>query len=145
MILVVSFNELENSLFEKVVSDLGISHICRYINHQSISDVNKLVTALDDPTGALPRVIVLNLDCQNADWKALLTDLKKDAVWRFVPVLGFGFLDDPEVVNSFYSLGGTSCVQKPHGYDDLTSITEATLRYWFDFSYLPCDVLTDPA
>ncbi len=140
MILVVNFNFIENSMLEKVATDVGIADRCRYLDGE-ISSTRELISVLDDTKGVLPRVVIVNLDSADADWKSLVTDLKADKIWRFVPILGFSFLDDPATMDMFYALGGTSCIKKPHGYDGLKAITESAIGYWLDVSFLPCDFI----
>ncbi len=144
MILIVNFNIVENALLEKVSEELGFAERCQYIQ-EPMTTPQDLSEQYQRPNGALPRVIILNLDSADADWKTLLTNLKADEVWRFVPVLGFGFLEPSDVVRTFYQLGGASCIRKPHGYDGLSEITKTAMGYWLDVSFLPCDFMTDIA
>ena len=144
MILVVNFNLVENALLEKVSTELGFAERCQYIQ-ESVTTPKALRCEFERPGNELPRVVIINLDSFQADWKTLLTNMKADKVWRFVPVLGFGFLEDSDVVKTFYQLGGASCIRKPHGYEGLSEITKTALSYWLDVSFLPCDFMTDVA
>lgn len=144
MILVVNFNEIENSMLDRVASELGIGDRCRYLE-TPISSRDELVTALADPAGALPRVVIVNLDSREAEWSTLVKALKNHNVWKLVPIMGFGFLEDPATVEQFYLLGGASCIRKPDGYEGLKTITNAAIQYWLDVSYMPSDFLTDAA
>jgi hypothetical protein len=144
MILVVNFNLVENSMLQKVAEELGIGDRCRYLD-TPISSRDELVGALDDPTGALPRVVIVNLDSRETEWSTLVKALKSHDVWKLVPIMGFGFLEDPDTVEQFYLLGGASCIQKPDGYEGLKAITDAAIQYWLDVSYMPSDFLTDAA
>ena len=144
MILVVNFNLVENALLEKVSTELGFAERCQYIQEMVITP-EELGQQFEREGKALPRVIIINLDSAEADWKTLLKNLKQDEVWRFIPVLGFGFLEDTAAVEEFYQLGGASCIHKPHGYEGLSDITKAAMSYWLDVSFLPCDFMTDVA
>jgi len=144
MILVVNFNLVENALLEKVSTELGFSERCQYIQ-EPVTNPKALGDAFDRTGNELPRVIIINLDSFEADWKALLKTLKEDKIWRFIPVLGFGFLEETNIVEDFYQLGGASCIRKPHGYEGLSDITKAAMSYWIDVSFLPCDFMTDVA
>lgn len=144
MILVVNFNLVENALLEKVSTDLGFAERCQYVQ-EMVTTPQELAQQFERTDNALPRVIIINLDSAEADWKTLLKNLKEDQVWRFVPVLGFGFLENTDAVEEFYQFGGSSCIQKPHGYEGLSEITKTALGYWLDVSFLPCDFMTDVA
>ena len=141
MILVVNFNVVENAMLEKVSTELGFAERCQYIQGivTTPMELSELFERTDD---SLPRVIIINLDSYDADWKALLKNLKEDEIWRFIPVLGFSFLEDPSIVEDFYQLGGASCIRKPHGHDGLTEITKTAMGYWLDVSFLPCDFMS---
>jgi len=144
MILIVNFSLVENALLEKVSGELGVGERCQYIQN-AITTPQALGKAFKRQGNELPRVIIINLDSYEADWKTLLANLKENDIWRFVPVLGFGFLDDETDVQAFYELGGASCIRKPHGYEGLTEITKAAMNYWLDVSFVPCDFMTDVA
>ena len=144
MILIVNFNLVENALLEKVSFDLGFSERCQYVQ-EMVTTPQALAEQFERTDDSLPRVIIINLDSVEADWKTLLTNIKANEIWRFVPVLGFGFLEDTNTVEDFYELGGASCIRKPHGYDGLAEITKRALVYWLDVSFLPCDFMTDVA
>jgi len=95
MILIVNFSLVENALLEKVSGELGVGERCQYIQN-AITTPQALGKAFKRQGNELPRVIIINLDSYEADWKMLLTNLKENDIWRFVPVLGFGFLDDDD-------------------------------------------------
>lgn len=142
MILIVNFNLVENALLEKVSTELGFAERCQYI-HETVTTPKELSAQFERPNNALPRVIIINLDSVEADWKPLLKNLKADPVWRYVPILGFGFLEDAATVEEFYQFGGASCIRKPHGYEGLSEITKTAMGYWLDVSFLPSDFITD--
>jgi len=144
MILVVNFNLVENAMLEKVSGELGIAQRCCYLQ-TPVTTPQELGDEFDSPQNALPRVVIMNLDSYEADWKALLGNMKADPVWRFVPALGFGFLENTDDVRKFYELGGASCIRKPHGYEGLKQITKTAIGYWLDVSYMPCDFMNDVA
>lgn len=146
MIIVANFSELENSLLRKVSSDLDIAERCIYIE-DDVCTADEFIAAFHAVSSStqLPRVIIINLDSQEADWEALLRDLKRHDIWRFIPVMGLGFLENKDAVLKFYAAGGASCIEKPHGYDGLLKVTQAAMQYWLDVSFMPCDFMTDAA
>ena len=144
MILIVNFNMVENALLEKVSTELGFAERCQYIQ-EIVTTPQELGEQFERTDDALPRVIIINLDSFEADWKTLLKNLKEDKIWRFVPVLGFGSLENPEAIEEFYQFGGASCIRKPHGYEGLSEITKAAMSYWLDVTFLPCDFMTGAA
>ncbi len=144
MILIANFNMIENSLLAKVAEELGIDDRCKYLE-TPVTNRDELVAALNDPSGKLPRALIVNLDSDDADWSELVSALKSHKIWKLVPIMGFGFLEDIETVKKFYALGGASCIRKPDGFDGLKKITETAIRYWLDVSFMPSDYVTDIA
>lgn len=144
MILIVNFNFIETSLMKKVADEVGIGNRCFYPETNVLSR-DDIVAAINDPRGTLPRVVIVNLDSEDADWSVLVTALKSHNIWKMIPIMGFGFLDDPTITEKFYALGGASCIRKPDGYEGLKQITTTAIQYWLDVSFMPSDFLEDCA
>lgn len=140
MIVVANFSFLENSLLQKVAEEVGIENRCFYVEGEVETD-DEMIAACKSFAPALPKTVIINLDSDESVWLGLLTSLKANDIWRFVPVMGFGFLEDTSTVIKFYGAGGASCIRKPHGYEGLKEVTQTTMRYWLDVSFLPSDFL----
>ena len=139
MIVLIAFPELERSLYEKSAKVHGIDGLHTYYDR-----VDQLLARDREPGGTrFPRVVVVNLDDPARSWERTLAALKSRPKWRKIPVIGFGFLDQENIVADFYGCGGASCVRKPDTYQELEDTVKTMMGYWFNLSILPCDYLRE--
>jgi len=141
MIVLVSFGELEVSLFKKASTELRIDKRINYFDSRDALTSHCLKSAQRPGDALYPRVIVVNIDSETCieDVRAL----KKTDNWRKIPIIGYGFLEDPNDVSEFYGAGGASCIRKPASYAELVDTTRAAMGYWLSMSTLPCDYLVE--
>jgi len=141
MIVLVSFNGLERSLFEKASDELEIAKRISY--YEDISDLyaKRAESASNNRPFEFPRVIVMNIDDERCP--SDMAKLKSTDNWKKIPVIGYGFLSNPSDVTRFYGSGGASCIRKPATYQELVETTRAAMGYWLSMSVLPCDYLRE--
>ena len=142
MIVLISFSELEKSLFGKVADTLGIGDHVRYIAEATANDIGTFHRKMEFTKKAYPKVLVLNLDGQNNDWRNVLRELKERESWKKIPVLGISTLHDPAVIEEFYAMRGASLIRKPSSYDELFKVSRTAQKYWLNVATLPNDYLT---
>ena len=142
MIVLISFSELETSLFGKVAVEAGIAHHVRYIPDATGNDIDAFHATLAHAEKAYPKVLVLNLDHPSGNWRDVLGTLKANPSWRKIPVLGFSFLEEPGIVEEFYALRGASLIRKPNNFEELRTITKTAMKYWLSVATLPNEYLT---
>ncbi len=136
MIVLVSFSELECSLFAGTADRLKAGQAVHCINGiGSICDT-VLSGAMDQTRIVYPHVIILNLDVPRQSWQYSLSSLKQNVFWRRIPVTGVGCLAK-DALGDFYALGGVSCIRKPDSYSELSDVVETAVRYWMLVSVLP--------
>lgn len=138
MIMLVSFNGLERSLFEKASEELGIARRIRYLD-----GISELLSVKSGPAeqNIYPRAVVMNIDSSTC--LSDLQTIKSTNNWRKIPVIGYGFLENESDITTFYGNGGASCIRKPSSYVELVETTRAALGYWLSLSTLPCDYLRE--
>ncbi len=142
MIVLISFTELETFLFDKAATEVGVAQHVRYINDASPDDVSVFHAQLQHARKAYPKVLILNLDNAENDWRPILTTLKENEHWKKIPVLGFSFSDSADIVEEFYAMRGASLIRKPNSYEQLVNITKTAMQYWMTVTTLPNEYLT---
>lgn len=140
MIVLISFPELECSLFSKAAHEMDIAHHIRYIEPEDAMDIKALHTSQYGGKG-FPKVLILNLDDTANDWRDVLSTFKAHEDWQKIPVMGFSFLTDTSIVEEFYRLRGASVIRKPQTYAELLIITKNAMRYWLNVATLPDEFL----
>lgn len=141
MIVLVSFSELEVSLFKKASKELRIDKRIHYFENREALTSHCLKSAQRPGDALYPRVIVVNIDSETC--LEDMRTLKKTDNWRKIPIIGYGFLENPDDVTGFYGAGGASCIRKPATYEELVETTRAAMGYWLSMSTLPCDYLIE--
>lgn len=141
MIALVSFSDLEESLFRKASAELEIGHRIFYF-----AGIDRMIAAFAENgdgklAGSFPRAIVMNMDAPSCIME--LGRLKETEKWQKIPVIGYGFLEAADDITGFYGAGGASCIRKPQSYEELVETTRAAMGYWLSMSTLPCDYLRE--
>ena len=140
MIVLISFSDLERSLFGKVAQEMDIAQHVRYVEPEDATNTRVLHAHKHGGRG-FPKVLILNLDDKTNDWRDVLATLKAHDDWQKIPVMGFSFLTDKTVVEEFYRLRGASVIRKPQTYADLLTITKNAMCYWLNVATLPDEIL----
>ncbi len=140
MIVLISFPELERTLFGKAAQELDIAQHVRYVDPEDATNMAVLHAHKHGGKG-FPKVLILNLDDKTNDWRDVLSTLKAHEDWQKIPVMGFSFLTDNSIVEEFYRLRGASVIRKPQTYADLLMITKNAMRYWLNVATLPDEIL----
>jgi DNA-binding NarL/FixJ family response regulator len=141
MIVLISFSELESSLFRKASEEVGIADHVRYIDNATADNIDVLHAQLVHAKKAYPKVMVINLDDKENDWRDILGALKSTEGWKNIPILGMSFSNSAELIEEFYAMRGASLIQKPDSYSELIDITQKALSYWMNVATLPNEVL----
>jgi CheY-like chemotaxis protein len=88
----------------------------------------------DSPT---PGVILVDLNMPRKDGLAAITEIKRDASFRHIPVVVLTTSNaDADIVRS-YDLGVNSYITKPVTFDGLVEVMRGFGRYWFEIVELP--------
>ena len=141
MIVLLSFDERERSLFGKASEELRIAKRISYFDDANELLANPSKSSKERAPLDYPRVIVMNIDAPTCQED--LAQLKSTHNWKKIPVIGYGFLTGATDVSDFYSAGGASCIRKPNTYHELVETTRAAMGYWLSMSIMPCDYLRE--
>jgi two-component system response regulator len=89
---------------------------------------------LDSPTGAVPDLVLLDLQLPKIDGLEVLKRIRADARVRFVPVVVLTSSDEEQDIVSSYSLGANSYIRKPVDFQTFTDATRQLGLYWLELN-----------
>jgi CheY-like chemotaxis protein len=84
-----------------------------------------------------PHLILLDLNLPGLNALELLVEIKGDSMLRRIPVVVLSASQDRQDVVRSYSVGASSYITKPQGYDDLVKIIGLLGKYWLEVAELP--------
>lgn len=84
-----------------------------------------------------PDLIILDLDLDNRDDCATLTDIKKDPILKRIPVVVLASTAEHENVFQAYDLHANAYLFKPQDPDQYIRMIRATLHFWLNLVRLP--------
>jgi len=84
-----------------------------------------------------PGIILLDLNMPRKDGREALTEIKKDADLRRIPVVVMTTSKDEEDILRSYDLGVNSFIIKPVTFEGLVEVMRALGHYWFEIVELP--------
>lgn len=85
-----------------------------------------------EKNGAIPSLILLDINMPRKDGKQILQEIKTSAQWRHIPVVMFTTSKSPEDIRTCYELGANSFIVKPSSFENLLSVTDTIGKYWVD-------------
>jgi two-component system response regulator len=91
------------------------------------------------PAGALPALILLDLNMPGIDGKKVLEAVKQDTALKRIPVIILTTSSDERDVTQCYDLGASTYIQKPVDFDGLIRAVGRIKDYWFGVALLPGD------
>jgi two-component system, response regulator len=87
--------------------------------------------------GAMPSLILLDLNMPGIDGKDVLIILKKDPALKKIPVVILTTSSDERDITQCYELGASTYIQKPVDFDGLVGAVQRIKDYWFGIALLP--------
>jgi two-component system, response regulator len=84
-----------------------------------------------------PGVILLDLNLPGTDGREVLAEIKADPSLKQIPVVVLTTSSDERDVESCYSAGASSYIQKPVNLDGFMRAIERLNDYWFEVVILP--------
>ncbi len=88
-------------------------------------------------TGALPDLILLDLNMPGIDGRQVLAAVKGDAQLRHIPVIVLTTSNDARDIDTCYDIGASTYIQKPVSFEGLTEAIRTMKDYWFGIALLP--------
>jgi two-component system response regulator len=87
--------------------------------------------------GAMPDLILLDLNLPRKDGRAVLRELKGDRVLRKIPVVVFSTSGAPRDIEGCYELGASCYVRKAGNLTDFFAAADAISALWLRSACLP--------
>lgn len=82
-------------------------------------------------------LILLDLNMPRLDGREALKALKKDDVWKKIPVVVLTTSNNPKDIEYAYALGANSYFTKPLGYQELIVLVDLLKHYWLNTAKMP--------
>jgi len=89
--------------------------------------------------GALPSMILLDLNLPGTDGREVLSEIKEDPVLREIPVIVLTTSQDERDVRVCYRAGANSYIHKPVHIEAFMKAIQCLTEYWFEVVLLPND------
>lgn len=84
-----------------------------------------------------PRIVVLDLNMPRKDGRAVLVEMRADAVLKRIPVVVFTTSLAPQDIVRSYELGASCYVNKPGSLAEFVAAVTGIARFWFGCACLP--------
>jgi two-component system response regulator len=88
-------------------------------------------------TGAIPRVVLMDLHLPKVDGLEVLRRLRADERTRCLPVVILSTTDESREVAASYDAGANSYVRKPVGFRELSDVLPRIALYWLRLNEPP--------
>lgn len=84
-----------------------------------------------------PDLVLLDLNMPRRDGRAVLRDVKSDAVLQVLPVIVLTTSSASHDIHLAYTLHANGYVVKPVAFEDFVAALEAIERFWLNVAHLP--------
>ncbi len=85
----------------------------------------------------VPDLILLDLKLPKIDGKEVLEAIRKNSVFKLIPVIVLSSSGERNDLNDCYALGANSYIKKPIDFKRFLDIIEVTIHYWFYINEQP--------
>lgn len=90
--------------------------------------------------GAMPSLILLDLNMPGLDGRKVLEIAKQDPALKRIPIIVLTTSSDERDITQCYELGASTYIQKPVDFDGLVSAVGRIKDYWFGVALLPKEI-----
>src|SRR5205085_1085086 len=92
---------------------------------------------LRDKDKSKPGLILLDLNMPGLDGRRILEIIKRHECLKKIPIVILTTSDDERDIQSCYTLGANTYIQKPVDFDGLILAIKQLKEYWFEIALLP--------
>jgi len=138
-ILIAEDDEDDYLLTMEALKEAGIEAQVKWVK-----DGEELMTYLEPfrvarkSSGAVfPSLILLDLNMPRKDGREVLDELKRNTIFRKIPVVVLTTSKAETDINHAYDLGVNSYIQKPVRFNDFVEAIKVLSHYWFHIVKLP--------
>jgi CheY-like chemotaxis protein len=110
----------------------------RYNDGESALEFLKRSASESDPRhGDLPALVLLDLNLQRQDGRAVLAEIKIDCCLKSIPVVIMTTSANPKDLEACYALGANSYIVKPFELTEFKDTLQKLVAYWMEVVRLP--------
>jgi len=140
-ILVAEDDPDDRLLIDDALSESRLCNKIRFAHDgeelmQYLRNEGKFADEIENPR---PGLILLDLNMPKMDGREALSEIKKDADLRRIPVVILTTSKAEEDVLKTYDLGVSSFITKPVSFEDFVDVMQTIGKYWFKIVHLPAD------
>lgn len=129
-LLVAEDDADDKMLLQYALDENKITNPVKYV-----SNGEELISLLASNTTAdgqcINAIILLDLNMPKMDGRQALKVIKQHESWRKIPVVIFSTSTSELDVKASYSLGASSYISKPAGFEKLVEVVKDFKSYWF--------------
>ena len=85
----------------------------------------------------VPKFILLDLNMPKKDGREVLIELKRDPLYKNIPVIIFSTTNNEQEMKRCYDLGANSYITKPNSFENLIKTVAAIRSYWVNTTTSP--------
>lgn len=101
-------------------------------NYHWVADGAEVLDYLLEEKNPLPKVIILDIKMPRLNGFEVLARLKKEARTSKIPVVMYSSSDQLSDIDTAYSLGASSYLNKPMKFRDMTELFKSICHYWLN-------------
>lgn len=131
-VLLVDDSPDEILLAKRAFAKAGLGGILRVADGSAPGNLQ-----LQDAEGALPALVLLDLQMPGKDGLTVLRELRAAPGASSVPVVVLSSSDEPRDIANAYAAGANSYLRKPVDFDQFVQLVIDVHRYWLIHNTLP--------
>lgn len=135
-LLLVEDNEADIDLTVEILQEGG-QPLALNVVKDGIAALEALASQAALTEGALPDLILLDLNLPRKDGRQVLAEIREDARLRHVPIVVLTSSDSPADIMRSYQLGANSYIVKPNDLHAYRDAVDAIRNYWLTVCSLP--------
>lgn len=129
-ILVAEDDADDKQLLQYAFDENKVTNPVTFVNNgQELIDLLTATTTADGQ--CMNAIILLDLNMPKMDGREALRIIKQHDAWRKIPVVVFSTSTSDIDIKASYTLGASSYVSKPAGFEKLVEFVKDFKTYWF--------------
>lgn len=135
-VLLVEDNDDDVLMLRETLADTGLVRLC-HVASNGAAALKFLRAQAHDPVGALPELILLDINMPGKNGFEVLEAVKSDPALRHIPVVVLTTSRREEDVIRSYAHGACSFITKPQGLEQLREVVRQFAGYWATVARVP--------
>jgi CheY-like chemotaxis protein len=119
-------------LLQDALTTAGLNHRLRFV-----ANGEELLSDLQNEDVRRPDLILLDLNMPKMDGRKALEEIKRNQLYKNIPVVILTTSSTQEDINICYKRGVNSFITKPPSFDELVQALKSLTIYWSEVVQLP--------